>query len=115
MADFDVCATYSYPVEEEISFDVLVDRSAGGIEQRRLLHDKSPRRFALRFKNQTEQEMQVVRSFFNSKSGSLDMFTFENPNDGQDYTVRFEESRFKYTLSGYKRYDFNISLVEAVV
>ena len=110
MADFNFVP--DRVIEEEIKFNTLVSEFENGVEQRRAKWANPLRRWRLFFKIRTQTEMENVRDFFISKKGALSSFTWENPNDGQTYTVRFEEDGFKLKRVHYQLYDFEVSFVE---
>jgi phage-related protein len=66
----------------------------------------------LRFQHRTKTEMESVRDFFMGKYGALTSFTWTNPNDSVEYTVRFVEDSFKFVLKAYQVYDFEFDFIE---
>ena len=56
--------------------------------------------------------MQSVRDFFKSKYGSFGAFTWTNPNDAVEYSVRFVEDSFTFVMKAYRVYDFEFDFLE---
>ncbi len=110
MADFTY--TPDRVVEEEVMFNTLVSRFENGVEQRRAKWANPLRRWRLYFKIRTQTEMEAVRDFYIAKKGSYESFTWDNPNDGQTYTVRFVEDSFRIKRVHYQIYDFEFAFVE---
>ena len=110
MSDFT--AVPDNTLEESNEFDTMITGFENGVEQRRL-RSASPRMsFDLTFKNRTFAEMDAVRDFFVTKGGNLTAFTWTNPNDSTEYTVRFEKSGFSFKRIRYDIYEFNVSLIQ---
>lgn len=112
MAEFT--ETPDFVFEEEIGFNTLVSQFENGVEQRRATRANSIRRFNLAFRNRTLAEMEAVRDFFLAKYGKLTSFTWSNPNDSVEYTVRFDDDSFKTQNTAYQVYDFSISLIQVL-
>lgn len=93
MSDF----TYipDFPVAEEITYDVLVSKFENGTEQRRAQHASGQRKFTLNFNFRTQTEINNIVAFFSSKLGPLTSFTWTNPNNSVEYTVRFLEGSLR--------------------
>jgi len=53
-----------------------------------------------------------VRDFFKGKAGAFMGFTWTNPNDSAEYTVRFVEDSFKFSRKAYGVYDFEFDFIE---
>ena len=112
MADFTIQP--DFVLEEEVAFNTLISQFENGVEQRRATRANSIRKFNLVFKTRTKAEMQAVRDFFIGKKGMLTSFTWNNPNDSTDYTVRFVDDTFKHQNVAYGIYDFNLSLIQVL-
>lgn len=106
-----MAADYTYvadrTVEEEIQFDTLISEFENGYEQRRSLRDDPLRRWKLFYTNRTLAELEEITDFFVSKKGAFTAFTWDNPNDSEQYTVRFLGDKLKF-----KRVAFNIFSLE---
>jgi len=112
MADFTY--TPDFVLEEEIGYNTRVSQFENGFEQRRGIRASSIRKFNLEFKNRTKAEMLEVKNFFISKLGKLTSFTWNNPNDSTDYTVRFQDDSFKLANTAFEIYDFSCSFVQVL-
>lgn len=98
--------------EETLEYKTLVSEFENGVEQRRRKWENPIRKWRLRFKNRTKADMQAVRDFFAGKYGSFTAFTWTNPNDSVEYTVRFSDDSFKFTMKAHEVYDFEFDLIE---
>jgi phage-related protein len=56
--------------------------------------------------------MEEVRDFFISKKGAFTSFTWENPNDSTEYTVRFLDDAFKQKRVAFNVFSFNFEILE---
>ena len=108
----DYTYTPDFVLEEEIEYKTLTTEFESGVEQRRKKWSSSRRSWRLQYKNRTKTEMENVKNFFVNKSGAYSSFTWENPNDSTEYTVRFVDDSFKFTLKAYQIYDFEVRLIE---
>jgi phage-related protein len=110
MADFTLVV--DNVLEENIQFDTLVSEAENGYEQRRSRRDTPLRAFNLVFNNRTLVEMQAIRDFFILKKGSCTSFTWVNPNDSVEYTVRFADDALKPKRKMFNLFDLTAKFVE---
>lgn len=110
MSDFNY--NPDYVLDEVVEYKTLVSEFENGAQQRRRKWSNPLRKWTLRFRNRTLSEMNNIRDFFMNKYGSFDSFTWTNPNDSVEYTVRFAEDSFKFSLKDYQVYDFEFDFVE---
>ena len=110
MADFTVIP--DFPIEERVITNTIIDEFENGVEQRRSKWSRTKRQFNLSFTNAPETDYETLRDFYIAKNGQADSFTFDNPNDGVEYTVRFVEDSFKNRQKAYKIYDMSCSLIQ---
>jgi uncharacterized protein (TIGR02217 family) len=110
MADLSLQGDYG--LEENLQFQTLVSTFENGVEQRRAKWANQLREFALTFRNYSATDFATIRDFFLAKKGALTSFTWTNPNDSVDYTVRFKEDSWKSTLTSYGIYDFSFVLIQ---
>lgn len=101
-----------FPVEESLVHNTLISSYENGIEQRRSRFSAPLREFTLSFKNRGVSEFCCLRNFFNTEQGALCMFTFQNPNDGCCYNVRFKEDKLTLQMISYQVYSMEATLVE---
>jgi uncharacterized protein (TIGR02217 family) len=104
--------TPDFPVVETPRFNTLVSTFDNGAEQRRSKWTAPLREFSLQFKNRDKSEFDTLVAFFNSMLGAFTAFTFTNPNDATDYTVRFKDEQPKFSLTSFEKYTFEIQLIE---
>ncbi len=112
MADYTFIS--DFPIDEKVKYDTIVDEFENGAEQRRSRRAGSIRRWKLDYKARTTAEKDAVKNFFDSKKGRLSTFTFNNPNDGIDYTVRFDMDEFNPRKIGPSVFSFEVTLVQVL-
>jgi phage-related protein len=112
MSDFT--AVPDRAIQQTIEFKVLVTEFENLTEQRRQQTSNSRNQFRLSFVNRTQAEMEAVRDFFNAKKSSLTSFTWTNPNDSVEYTVRFLENSFSISRQNYQIYNFEVGLIQVI-
>ena len=110
MSDFSYLPDFVF--EETLEYKTLVSEFESGVEQRRRKWAAPLRKWRLRFSNRTKADMELVRNFFSAKYGAFMAFTWTNPNDGAEYTVRFSDDSFKFTMKAYEVYDFEFDFIE---
>lgn len=99
-------------VTELMDYDVLVTENENTTEQRRLRNQQIKLGFKVKTPDLTKTQAQSYRSLFQSKYGALTSFTFTNPIDDIEYTVRFVEGSFKTTfVRGYFKCEFEFKRV----
>jgi uncharacterized protein (TIGR02217 family) len=112
MADFTTVS--DYVLEETPQFQTLVSTFENGVEQRRAKRANSIREFKLQYFTRSVTDFTTVRDFFLSKKGALTSFTWTNPNDSVDYTVRYKEDSLRFVLKSYGIYDFDFTLIQVL-
>ena len=110
MSDFAYLPDFVF--EETLEYKTLVSEFESGVEQRRRKWATPLHKWRLRFSNRTKADMELVRNFFSGKYGSFMSFTWTNPNDAVEYTVRFAEDSFKFTMKAFEVYDFEFDFIE---
>jgi phage-related protein len=110
MSDFIYVPDYA--VDETVSYKTIVSEFENGAEQRRKKWSNPQRKWSLRFRNRKKSEVDAVKVFFTGRLGSLTAFTWTNPNDSVEYTVRFADDSFKFSLKDYDLYDFEFDFIE---
>ena len=108
MADFELPPDFQFSSESK--YDTLVTAFENGVEQRRARRSSAIKEFTLQFRNRSQDDLDVVEALFNSKKGALTSFTWLNPEDNVEYSVRFKEDSFKKTLKHYGIFDFEFAL-----
>lgn len=110
MADWTL--TNYQKVDEVVEYNTLITQFENGAEQRRNKWANPLRTFKLVYKNRPESEVDTLKTFHTSKKGAYTSFTFTNPNDSTDYTVRFANDNLEFKRVAYDVYDFNVTLKE---
>lgn len=98
-------------LEETPSFKTLISEYENGAEQRRAKWSTPLREFRLIFRNRTATEYAEALDFFKSKLGAYTSFTWTNPNDSIEYTVRYKDDSIKFTRTAYQVYSYEYALV----
>ena len=112
MADFT--HTIDNVIEEDPEFRTSVSSFENGAEQRRG-HWTSPiRKWRLQLNNRTQAQMEAIRDFFIAKKGALTSFTWVNPIDSVEYTVRFSEDKLSIKRKSFEIYDIEVSFTQVV-
>ena len=101
-----------YVYDEEIQYQTLISNFENGYEQRRAKWATPLRKFHLVYKNRTTTEIGTLKTLFTTKLGRATAFTWTNPNDSVEYSVRFDEDSFKFQNKAYGVYDAEFSLIQ---
>jgi len=110
MSDFTLSPDYVF--DEKIQYKTIVSQFENGAEQRRAKWASGQRSWTLQFNNRTAADFDTVIDFVTAKKGAYSSFTWTNPNDATEYTVRFEEDSVSFSNKAYGVYDFNFRLTE---
>jgi len=112
MSDFTY--TCDRAIAEKIEFETEITTFGRFKEQRRGLVDDSRRQWKLKFDTRIQSEMEAVRDSFIAKKGRKTSFTWTNPNDSAEYTVRYIKDSFDFSRAGYQIYDFECSFKQVL-
>ena len=110
MSDFTIAPDYIF--EEQSRFQTLISQFENGAEQRRAKWSSGQKIWSLNFKNKTQDEFETVIAFFESKQGAYGSFTWTNPNDDTEYTVRFQEDSVTFQNKSFGVFDFGFKFIE---
>ncbi len=110
MSDFNY--DRGFPFYEETISKVLVSEVENGWEQRRDVWGKTKKKFTIHFNVNSKTEIGTIRDFFVSKTGPKDTFTFTNPVDSTEYTVRYVDNSFKIERQNFGTYNARVELIE---
>lgn len=110
MSDFTYTPDYSF--QETPQFRTLVSEFETGWEQRRAMWADALRQWKLVFKTRTLTETNAIIAFFEAKLGAYDQFTWTNPNDSTEYTVRFVEDSLQVDRISYNIFDLSLMFKE---
>jgi len=89
MADFSLVPDFVFVTK--ISYKTAITEYENGIEQRRALWSSSLKTWQLVYEERGNTDIEIITTLFDSKKGASSSFTWTNPKDNVDYTVRFEE------------------------
>lgn len=110
MADFTLNPDFSF--KKKAKYSTIVSEFESGAEQRRSRWGSTLREWHLVFKNRPASDVATVQALFDSKAGVFSSFTWTNPDDGNDYTVRFKDDSFEPDMIAYGVYNFEFDLIE---
>jgi phage-related protein len=113
MADF-TSYERNYPFTEKIEYNVLVSQFENWSEQRRVKCANPRRMFVITFYPKTLTEATAIKNFFIAREGAYDSFTFTNPMDSTEYTVRFMENSFAMERTAYNTVRMQVTLIEVL-
>ena len=84
----------------------------GGYQATRPRYTRAPRRtWTTGFTLMGQTEYEACRTFYESRKGGSESFTWTNPADGVEYTVRFQEFSPEYIGPGPgRRFNLKIKL-----
>jgi phage-related protein len=110
MSDWTILPDYA--VLETLKYSTLISEFENNNEQRRTKWVAPSRMWKLGFKNRTKTEIDTVKTFFATKLGAYNTFTWTNPNDSTQYTVRFGDDEFSYDMVSYQVYSYELTFIE---
>jgi len=110
LSDFSLAPDYTFETTKE--YKTLVSEFENGTEQRRQKWSAQRRSWKLVFKNRSATDLGTITTLFDAKKGALTSFTWTNPIDSTDYTVRFKEDSLSYSTDSYGLYNIQIELIE---
>lgn len=108
----DLTLTPDFPIEETIKYKTIVSPFENGAEQRRAKWNDPLRQFRLSYISRPIADWTTIATFYNTKKGPYTAFTWTNPNDSTEYTVRFVEDSLVITRKAYAVIDFEFSLIQ---
>lgn len=100
--------------EERKSYANLVTSYESGAEQRRRKFTSPKRVFTLRFTNISKTDADAIFAFYTAREGTYGTFTWNNPFDGTNYTVRFIENSLVRSMIAYQIYNMSCSFIEVI-
>jgi uncharacterized protein (TIGR02217 family) len=107
----DLVLNPDFVMETTPEYSTLVTTFENGVEQRRPRRASAINSFVLTYKNRSSTDMNTILTLFNAKQGSYASFTWDNPEDGNTYTVRFKQDSFKRSYHNYGLWDFTFELI----
>jgi len=103
-----------YTLEEQKDYVTHVHTFESGKEQRRLKHANPQKKWTLSFPNIVLTQATDMESFFKLQHGSELTFTWINPIDNVQYTVRFLEDAFSIKRVTDNVYNIEVGLIEII-
>ena len=111
----EVTAFPSFPIDEEVTFNVEVTRFEDDSTQAFKTSTTKSRKFKLRYENQSDSEMASFRDFFDARFGAFDPFYWNNGRSGEvDIKVRFEDKAITYSTDGPRTYSWSATLIKVL-
>ncbi len=101
-----------YTLTESAEWKTLESEPENGVKQYRSLWPSNKQAWKLVFQKRTLVEAQAILAFFNSMKGKATAFTWTNPLDSVEYTVRFKSDKLSFDYVGYAQCDFEIEIEE---
>ena len=80
----------------------------------RYSHGTQRREFTLVFKQTDETLKDVLVAFYTARTGSLNTFSWVNPNDNKSYTVRFKDNSLQVDCIDYQIYNITLLFLEVI-
>lgn len=93
-------------------WNTAISRFENGTEQRRNLWATQRKKWRLQYINRLLDDFTTIQTLFNARKGAYASLTWDNPNDGSTYYVRFEEDKLEFTNKAYQIYDFEFTLIQ---
>lgn len=110
----DLTLKPDFVFESTPEYSTIVTTFENGVEQRRPRRASAIPTWTLNFKNRNATDMNTILTLFNAKQGSYLSFTWDNPEDGNTYTVRFKQDSLKRSYKFYGIWDFSFELVQVL-
>jgi phage-related protein len=110
MSDFTISPDNA--IELRSKYKTAVSEFENGAEQRRSLYENPVRSWRIKFENRTKTTYDTVKSFFETKRGRYASFTWTNPADNTEYTVRFAEDEIALIRRFANIYSFEFTFIE---
>ena len=111
MSSYTITPDYIY--EDEVGYRTDIQEFENGSEKR--LHYGTPHRiFTLRYDRATQSRKDSILSFFDSVSGAYTAFTWNNPMDSTDYSVRLHQDVVEVSEVAYQHYNVQIRFIEDI-
>ena len=110
MADFILVPNNTF--ETTLEFNTLISDFENGSEQRRSKWSSQRRSWHLIYANRNSTELATIKTLFESKLGAGTSFTWTNPLDNIDYTVRFKDNKLPYNRISNNLYNIEFDLIE---
>jgi phage-related protein len=110
MADFIYSPDFSYEVKPR--YQVNRTKFENNYDQRRLITSTKLRMFRLVFNNRSTTEMSAVKTFFDSKKGSLTSFTLNI--ESEDVRGIFVEESFTHSRIAPNVYSYQFDFEEVL-
>ncbi len=101
-----------FVLTESVEFKTLESPSENGTKQYRSAWPTGLQAWKLVFKKKTLTITQAILTFFNSMKGKATAFTWTNPLDSTEYTVRFKNDKLSFDFVSYQYCDFEIEIEE---
>jgi len=101
-----------FTLTESSEFRTLESPAENGTKQYRSAWPTGAQAWRLVFQKRTLTVVQAILTFFNSMKGKATAFTWTNPLDSVEYTVRFKSDKLSFDYIRYQLCDFEIEFEE---
>jgi phage-related protein len=110
----DLTINPEYPIATRPLYESLTIRFENGVEQSRPRRLNAIREFDLVYRNRPSADIATIEALFHAKYESALSFTWDNPEDGQTYTVRFKDQTWQKSYKMYNLWDLQFTLVQVL-
>lgn len=101
-----------FPYKERTKFNILETQFENGVVQKRNKWNSNQKEFEITFTANTKAEILEIRDYFIAREASENTFTFTDPLESTEYTVRFKDDEFEITRENYGNYNCKVVLIE---
>lgn len=101
-----------YVLTRKVKFVTVISEGEQGKERSRSKRTSGIYGFSLRFNNLTPAQANAMWDFYILKKGRNTSFTWTNPLDSVEYTVRFESDEMSQDYFRYSRYSLQLDFVK---
>jgi len=115
MANFPADPIPIYPVKEQIEFKTLVSEAELPYRQKRSAWGNISRRiWNLQYNHLIPAKINILWNFYVARRGAFESFTFNNPNDGQNYTASFAQDGMSKEQFVYQLYTTGLEIIQEI-
>jgi len=108
----DITLKPDFVFVQEEEWNTLISRFENGTEQRRSMWSSSRKRWRLKYYNRIKSDFEAIQTVFNNSKGAYSSLTWDNPDDGSTYFVRFEKDNLEFEEKAFQIYDFEFTLLQ---
>ena len=110
----DLTISPEFPITKRPTFSTLNTRFENGVEQSRPRRLNVINEWDLVYRNRPASDQAALIALNIAKYDAAIPFTWDNPEEGVTYTVRFKEGSFQQQLKMYNLWDIQFTLVQVL-